>query len=98
MNESEARVLKTKTIPNIERRMGTEGRLAAVGARLGASILVLAAHLLLPSAAIAAVQTNLVAMRDGVKLATDVYLPDGDGPWPVIFLRFPYNKALGAGV
>ena len=98
MNESEARVLKTKTIPNIERRVGTKGRLAAVGARLGASILVLAAHLLLPSSAIAAVQTNLVAMRDGVKLATDVYLPDGDGPWPVIFLRFPYNKALGAGV
>ncbi len=52
-----------------------------------------------PSAPLtAAVQTNLVAMRDGVKLATDVYLPDGDGPWPVIFLRFPYNKALGAGV
>lgn len=46
----------------------------------------------------AAVQTNLVAMRDGVKLATDAYIPDGDGPWPVIFLRFPYNKALGVGV
>lgn len=46
----------------------------------------------------AAVLTNLVAMRDGVKLATDVYVPDGDGPWPVIFLRFPYNKALGTGV
>ena len=46
----------------------------------------------------AAVHTNLVAMRDGVKLATDVYLPDGDGPRPVIFLRFPYNKALGAGI
>lgn len=46
----------------------------------------------------AAPQTHMVAMRDGVNLATDVYVPDGEGPWPVIFLRFPYNKALGAGV
>ena len=36
-------------------------------------------------------------MRDGTKLATDVYLPEGDGPWPVISLRFPYNKSIGAG-
>lgn len=46
----------------------------------------------------AAVQTQMVPMRDGVKLATDVYVPEGTGPWPVIFLRFPYNKGLGAGV
>lgn len=42
----------------------------------------------------------MVAMRDGVKLATDVYLPaEGKGPWPVILTRTPYNKssALGAG-
>ena len=61
--------------------------------------LLVASLILTPQAPLnAAVHTNLVAMRDGVKLATDVYLPDGDGPWPVIFLRFPYNKALGAGV
>lgn len=42
--------------------------------------------------------THMVAMRDGVKLGTDVYLPEGEGPWPVIFLRFPYNKALAAGI
>lgn len=43
--------------------------------------------------------TYMVAMRDGVKLATDVYLPEGKGPWPVILTRTPYNKAtpLGAG-
>ena len=39
-----------------------------------------------------------VPMRDGTELATDVYQPEGDGPWPVILLRFPYNKALGAGL
>ena len=32
-------------------------------------------------------------MRDGIRLATDVYLPDGDGPWPVILIRTPYHKA-----
>ncbi len=35
---------------------------------------------------------EMVAMRDGVKLATDIYLPQGEGPWPVMLLRTPYNK------
>jgi len=60
----------------------------------------LALLLVAPAAALlaAAPQTHMVAMRDGVKLATDVYVPDGAGPWPVVFLRFPYNKALGVGI
>lgn len=33
----------------------------------------------------------MVPMRDGVALATDVYLPKGEGPFPVIFVRTPYN-------
>jgi len=37
----------------------------------------------------------MVAMRDGVKLATDVYLPPGPGPWPAILQRTPYNKNGG---
>jgi uncharacterized protein len=37
----------------------------------------------------------MVEMRDGVKLATSVYLPRGDGPWPVVVQRTPYNKAGG---
>ncbi|MFI4936047.1 MAG: CocE/NonD family hydrolase [Caulobacterales bacterium] len=32
------------------------------------------------------------AMRDGVKLAANVYLPDGAGPWPVVLQRTPYLK------
>ncbi len=47
---------------------------------------------------IAAPHTHMIPMRDGTKLATDVYLPEGEGPWPVIFLRFPYNKAMGTGI
>ncbi len=34
----------------------------------------------------------MVAMRDGVKLATTIYFPEGDGPWPVVVTRSPYNK------
>ncbi len=37
--------------------------------------------------------THRVAMSDGVKLATDVYLPgDGTGKYPVIVARTPYNE------
>lgn len=42
--------------------------------------------------------THMVAMRDGVKLATDVYLPgEGTDKYPVIVMRTPYNKNGGAG-
>lgn len=37
-------------------------------------------------------QKLMVPMRDGVRLATDVYRPkDVDGPLPTIFMRTPYN-------
>jgi len=34
----------------------------------------------------------MVALSDGVKLATNILLPDGEGPWPTILVRTPYNK------
>lgn len=37
-------------------------------------------------------KTYMVEMRDGAKLATDVYLPDGEGPFPVILTRTPYGR------
>jgi predicted acyl esterase len=37
-------------------------------------------------------ESQMVAMDDGVKLATDVYVPEGDGPFPTILIRTPYNK------
>ncbi len=44
------------------------------------------------------VTTTMVAMRDHVKLATDVYLPgDGNEKYPVIIVRTPYSKSNGAG-
>ena len=33
-----------------------------------------------------------VAMRDGVELATDVYLPPASGPCPTLLVRTPYGK------
>jgi uncharacterized protein len=39
------------------------------------------------------VMRDLMApMRDGVRLATDVYLPEGPGPWPALLERTPYDK------
>jgi len=38
-------------------------------------------------------RTDMVALRDGVRLATDIYLPAGDGPWPVVLERTPYGRA-----
>jgi putative CocE/NonD family hydrolase len=40
--------------------------------------------------------TQMVPMRDGVHLATDVYLPDGAGPFPVIMERTPYGRHLAS--
>lgn len=39
----------------------------------------------------------MVPMRDGVRLATDVHLPPGQGPFPTMLVRTPYNKDPLAG-
>jgi putative CocE/NonD family hydrolase len=36
-------------------------------------------------------------MRDGVRLATDVYLPPASPPFPVVLMRTPYNRTNIAG-
>ncbi|MDF2762535.1 MAG: peptidase, partial [Thermomicrobiales bacterium] len=39
------------------------------------------------------VQRNVPSrMRDGVTLYADVYRPAGQGPFPVILMRLPYDK------
>jgi predicted acyl esterase len=41
-------------------------------------------------------KTEMVAMSDRIKLATDIYLPgDGSGKYPVIIARTPYGKNQG---
>jgi predicted acyl esterase len=37
-------------------------------------------------------EQQMVPMRDGVRLATDTYLPPGHGRWPTVLVRLPYDK------
>jgi putative CocE/NonD family hydrolase len=38
-------------------------------------------------------------MRDGIELSTNIYLPDGPGPFPVLLVRTPYDAlSKGSGV
>ena len=32
-----------------------------------------------------------IEMRDGINLYTDIYIPKGEGPFPVILSRVPYG-------
>jgi uncharacterized protein len=36
----------------------------------------------------------MVPMADGTRLATDVYVPAGAGPWPAILIRHPYASCI----
>ncbi len=41
-------------------------------------------------------RTEKVAMRDGVRLATDLHLPDATAPVPVILERTPYGRDIAS--
>ncbi len=43
----------------------------------------------------AGVSEAMAPMRDGVQLATNIILPAGAGPWPVVLSRTPYGKDRG---
>lgn len=51
--------------------------------------------LILAIAAIAQT-TQMVPMRDGIKLATGIYLPKPEGKFPVLLTRTPYSKGRDA--
>ena len=34
----------------------------------------------------------MVPLRDGVRLSTDIALPEGPGPWPLVLTRTPYGN------
>jgi predicted acyl esterase len=42
-------------------------------------------------------QELFAAMRDGTRLAANVFLPEGKGPFPVVLMRTPYLKDRMAG-
>ena len=42
---------------------------------------------------VSVLRNQMLPMRDGVRLATDIYLPRrSDPPYPVVFVQTPYNK------
>lgn len=43
-------------------------------------------------------QTLTLTNRTGIPLATDLYLPTTDGPFPVVLARTPYNKDSAANL
>jgi putative CocE/NonD family hydrolase len=51
----------------------------------------------LTASAAITVDTVLVSMRDGIKLATDVYRDESLPAGPVVLMRTPYNKAKAKG-
>ncbi len=53
---------------------------------------VMLAAVMLASTAIA--EFHMLPMTDGVKLATDVVLPEVDGPFPTVLVRSTYNRPL----
>lgn len=67
--------------------------------KLLARISIVLAVVLIASTTVCAVsvQTVMVPMRDGTKLATDIALPSGSGPWSAIVIRTPYGKRAMAG-
>lgn len=38
--------------------------------------------------------STMIPMRDGIKLSTDIYLPQTDGKVPLILIRTPYKKEM----
>src|SRR5437867_5547163 len=45
-----------------------------------------------PGGGIIVEKNVMVPMRDGVRLATDIYRPAGDGKYPVVLIRTPYGS------
>ena len=71
----------------------TTRHLVLATAVLSCSMFVLAQRAPAPIPAGVKVETNvLVPMRDGVRLAADIYRPDREGKFPVLLSRTPYNK------
>ena len=71
--------------------------------RLSLLLLLCASAQAQPAFEVSSTQNVMVPMRDGVKLAADIYRParNGspvDGKFPVILERTPYNKASGAAI
>jgi len=53
-------------------------------------VLVLCLCLVGTGARALAADTRMISMSDGIRLSTDIYLPEGKGPWPTVLVRESY--------
>ena len=37
-------------------------------------------------------RSSWIPLADGVRLAASLFIPDGEGPWPVVIEALPYRK------
>ncbi len=65
--------------------------------RKSATLLAFVLPWLSAAAAEVRVETLAVPMRDGTKLATDVYTGEGVGKAPVVLMRTPYDRTKAKG-
>ncbi len=80
-------------------RRAVKPRAASQGNRPCVILAFLAGSLALSSAAAEPVRrAERVRTRDGVTLATDIWLPGSEGRFPVVLVRTPYNKDGVAGM
>ena len=70
-------------------------RVAPFGTIITAPAMVLLLTAIWVPCCVEAKQTEMVPMRDGVKLATDIHVPAGEGPWPTILVMTPYGRTFG---
>jgi len=46
----------------------------------------------------AAVHDSWIEAADGLQLCCRIWLPAGEGPWPVLLMRQPYGRAIASTV
>ena len=66
--------------------------------RVALVVILFAPFVLAQSAAPITERGVAMKTRDGVTLRADIYRPTGDGPFPVLLARTPYNKSLMAPI
>lgn len=91
------RLIASPRIPHVGRvRLRAGLSLSLVLILLLGSLVAAVSQQAAPASSPAKPSEQMVPMRDGVKLATSIFLPQGKGPWPVVLVRTPYGKDLQA--
>ena len=39
-----------------------------------------------------------LVLRDGVRLISRIWLPNGNGPWPALLMRQPYGREIASTI